>query len=57
MKKTKLEKLANEILEVTLIIETVRDACTATDYASGETVLDIALKKQYDIYDEIELMY
>ena len=57
MDAQELEKISNEILDVNMIIETVRDACIGTDIANYETVLNIAIQKQGEIYDKIELMY
>ena len=57
MKNNKFEQIADKILEVSMIIETVRDACIASYNLSHVEVLDIALDKQYDIFEEIEQMF
>ena len=57
MNKTKLEKISNEILAVLEIIMTVRDACIATDQYNYETVLNLAIERQEDLYSEFESLY
>jgi len=55
--KDKIQKLSDKILDVYMLIEIVRDSSIANDYTSCEYVLNLALEKQQEIFDEIEFMY
>ena len=57
MNKTKLEKMSDKILAVLEIITTVRDACIATEKYNYETVLNLAIERQEDVYEEFESLY
>ena len=57
MQKKELEELSDKILDVALLIETVRDASLGIDNSAHFHVLNIALNEQENIYDKINLMY
>lgn len=55
MNKKKISELSEEILDVLLLTETVRDACMGVDNSSHALVLDMIIRKQQMIYDKIEI--
>ena len=54
MKNKQLSQLSDRILDVALLIETLRDASLGLDNSAHAHVLDNALNEQLDIYDELE---
>lgn len=56
MKKEEIEQICDKILNVALLIETVRDASLGIDNSAHFHVLNIALNEQENIYDKISLL-
>ena len=57
MNEKVLSSISDKVLDVALIIKTLRDASLGSDNYAYAHVLDIALKEQFNIYEELELMY
>ena len=49
----KLDNISEIIMDVIFILETVKDACFGSDKYAYVHTLDIAIKKQEEVYEEL----
>lgn len=53
----KLQDIESEAITVAAILEIIKDSCSNNDYTNQEIVAEIALKKQYQIIENISILY
>ncbi len=57
MSMQKIEDIADKILDIILLLEVAKDSCIANEYYGQETLLNIILEEQHDIYEKLENLY
>jgi len=53
----KLQDIESDAITVAAIIEIIKDSCSNNDYTNQKIVAEIALKKQYQIIENISILY